>query len=112
ARAQSGRHAFHGPVEGEAAMRAPHTRGSFLVPRSLASNGEVRGPSATKNPPLNAALVAAVQALGLPVGPGEACTKRVDVSVVRGKSTTLRVRGHLAGGTLDGDTLRLRCVAP
>jgi cysteine-rich repeat protein len=75
------------------------------------SSVEVRAPSALQAPALRAALVSALAAVGFPVGPGERCSARVDVSAPVGKSIAVRLRGHLANGLRDNDTLKIKCRA-
>lgn len=58
------------------------------------------------------AVLAAVGALGPPVGPGEECTSRVEVEVPAGKSLRLATRATLASGKRDSDSLKLSCRAP
>jgi hypothetical protein len=59
------------------------------------------------------ALLAALDAVGFPVGPGEECTQRVDVDVPAGRRVfLLRTRTDTASGKMDGDILKLQCKRP
>jgi hypothetical protein len=61
--------------------------------------------------PLRDALGQAFAELGLPLGPGETCTRRVDVDLPADrKRAAVKVRARLATGKSDPDTLKLRCL--
>lgn len=57
------------------------------------------------------ALVAAVAALGLPAGPGEECSQRVEVEIPVNKSLKLATRATNSAGKRDTDSLKLSCRA-
>lgn len=77
---------------------------------------EVRKPSVRDFGPLAAlrqALVSRLAALGSPVGPGERCSRRIDVPVPVGrKGVSLQLRVASPAGSRDTDSLKLRCQAP
>ncbi len=73
---------------------------------------EIRGPTGIKGAPGRVALAGALQALRLPIGPGEECGGRASIDVPVGKTVKLRTRAHLSTGRSDSDALRLKCVAP
>jgi hypothetical protein len=58
------------------------------------------------------AVLAAFSALGLPAGPGEECTGRIEVNVPTGKSLHLVTSSALSTGKRDSDSLTLSCKAP
>src|SRR5690606_6815903 len=58
------------------------------------------------------AVLDAVGALGLPAGPGETCSGRIEVDVPAGKSLKLATRAVLASGKKDNDSLKLTCRKP
>lgn len=58
------------------------------------------------------ALLAALTALGLPTGPGEACTHRIEVEIPAGKTLRLATRATFTNGRRDADSLKLSCRAP
>jgi cysteine-rich repeat protein len=61
--------------------------------------------------PVRDALVQAFAELSPPVGPGEVCTRRIDVEMPTGrKRAVVKVRTRLAAGKSDPDTLKLRCL--
>jgi hypothetical protein len=73
---------------------------------------DVLKPNAKAKPPLDAlrtALVTAFGAVGLPVGPGEVCTQRIDVDVPAKKTVTIRTSATGSSGMVDKDALKLRC---
>jgi hypothetical protein len=56
-------------------------------------------------------IQAALTALGVPVGPGEACTPRYEIDLAAGqKPLKIKVRGTLGIGPSDTDTLQLTCL--
>jgi cysteine-rich repeat protein len=57
-------------------------------------------------------LLAAVQSLGLPAGPGETCSATVAVDVPARRQVRVKTRTRHADGKTDSDTLKLKCVAP
>jgi cysteine-rich repeat protein len=72
---------------------------------------EVVRPKASDQGPLRDALVHALSELSLPVGPGEACTRRIEVDVPAGKKrAALKLQAWLASGKPDRDSLKLRCL--
>jgi cysteine-rich repeat protein len=80
-------------------------------PAAAVTDIEVLRPRAGADDPLRDVLVAAFAELAPPLGPGEACTRRVDVDVPAGrKRTVLKVRARLASGRSDPDTVKLRCL--
>jgi hypothetical protein len=61
--------------------------------------------------PVRDALVQAFAELSPPVGPGEACTRRIDVEMPTGrKRVVVKVRARLVTGKSDPDSLKLRCL--
>ena len=56
------------------------------------------------------ALLAALAALGSPVGPGEECTQRFEVAIPAGDKLRLKTRATTASGKQDSDSLKLRCI--
>ncbi len=79
---------------------------SFLVkkPKSTASGTEAAARDA---------LIDGIQALGLPVGPGERCTARMAIEVpTASRKLQLATQVVLATGRKDSDNLTLRCLAP
>jgi cysteine-rich repeat protein len=63
--------------------------------------------------PLRDALVHAFAEVAPPTGPGESCTRRVDLDMPAGrKRTAIKARARLASGKSDPDTLKLRCLPP
>jgi cysteine-rich repeat protein len=71
----------------------------------------ILSPKEAAQSPLRDALDGALQELGLPVGPGEACTRRIDVDVPAGKKRVLlKLGAQIEGGKLDRDSLKLRCL--
>ena len=72
----------------------------------LKPNERAKAPLST----LRNALLGALTAVGLPAGPGEVCTRRVDVDVPAGRRfLSLRTKALGASGSQDRDTLKLRC---
>jgi hypothetical protein len=71
---------------------------------------EVVRPRPADGSPARAALLAAFQAVGFPVGPGEVCSRRVDVPVATGTQGRVATRARLATRKFDGDTLKLKCL--
>lgn len=74
----------------------------------------ILSPKATSTKPVEVAarqsLDAALQALGVPAGPGEECTPRYDVAVGAGqKALKLKTKATF-GSKADGDSLDLTCV--
>lgn len=62
--------------------------------------------------PLASSIATALAGLPLPVGPGETCTREVDVNVPLGrKQTVLQTQSRDGAGILDRDQLKLGCVA-
>ena len=61
--------------------------------------------------PAQAAIVSAISDLGLPAGPGERCTRRIDVEVPAHRSQlVVRTQASPAGGKPDKDSLKLKCL--
>jgi cysteine-rich repeat protein len=61
--------------------------------------------------PAQAAIVGAIGDLGLPAGPGERCTRRIDVEVPAHRSQlVVRTQASPAGGKPDKDSLKLKCL--
>jgi hypothetical protein len=59
------------------------------------------------------ALVNALGGLGLPAGPGEECTGRVEVDVPVGRrGLALGAKAQVTGSKADSDTLKLSCAVP
>jgi len=54
-------------------------------------------------------LLAALSALGLPAGPGEECTARIEVDIPARKALKLGTKATLGSGQKDTDALRLSC---
>jgi cysteine-rich repeat protein len=85
----------------------------YTCPAETVTSVTLLTPNAKAKPPLNAlrtSLLDAFAAVGLPVGPGERCTRRIDVDVPAGKRyLTLKTKTIGASGAVDRDTLRLRC---
>jgi cysteine-rich repeat protein len=80
-------------------------------PAASVASVNVVQPRASDGGTVHDALVAALSELHLPVGPGEACTRRVDVDVPAGrKGVVLKVRANLASGKPDQDKLKVRCL--
>jgi hypothetical protein len=74
---------------------------------------EIKSPRASASGPDLAsrnALLEALAGLGLPAGPGEECTQRVDVAIPEGKKLRLKTRATLANGRYESDALRLSCL--
>jgi cysteine-rich repeat protein len=61
--------------------------------------------------PARAAFVDSLQAIGLPVGPGEQCSARIAVDVSVGRQFRAQTRARLASGKTDSDSLKLKCLA-
>jgi hypothetical protein len=75
------------------------------------SSVEVVRPRPSDGHPARAALVAALEGLGFPAGPGERCTGGVDFPVAAGTEGRVAARALLTSGKADSDTLKLRCLA-
>lgn len=60
--------------------------------------------------PTREGLLGAAAGLGLPRGPGEACSVGVPIDLDASSKTTLRLRAVLASGRKDSDTLKLACL--
>src|SRR5262249_38258375 len=77
---------------------------------TVAAVGGVR-PKPLDQSPLRDALLGAFAELTLPAGPGEACTRRVDVDVPAGKKgVVVKLAAQLGSGKSDRDSLKLRCL--
>lgn len=72
---------------------------------------EVVRPKASDQSALRDAVVHALAELSLPVGPGETCTRRIDVDVPAGKKgVRLKLDAQIGGGKPDRDSVKLRCL--
>jgi cysteine-rich repeat protein len=61
--------------------------------------------------PAQAAIASAMGDLGLPAGPGERCTRRIDVEVpAHGSQLIVRTQATPAVGKTDKDSLKLKCL--
>jgi hypothetical protein len=83
----------------------------LACPAASVASVEVVQPRASDDGPVRDALLSALGELPLPVGPGEVCSRRVDVDVPAWKKgAVLKLRAHLASGKRDSDKLKLRCL--
>jgi cysteine-rich repeat protein len=77
---------------------------------------DLKRPSASEKGPGPAArqvLLGALGGLGFPVGPGERCTRRMDVDVPAGRAKlTIHTLARRTGASSDSDTVKLVCAAP
>ncbi len=62
--------------------------------------------------PARTAILAALDEVGFPAGPGERCTRRFDVDVPLGKQAVIRATGLPTAGKVDKDSVKLKCLRP
>jgi cysteine-rich repeat protein len=77
------------------------------------SAAEVVRPKASDPGSLRDALLHALGEVAFPVGPGETCTRRIDVDLPAGrKGLVLKLSALRSDAKKDRDSLKLRCLAP